>query len=116
GFSEFNVSPAAAQVNGIVRRLGFSMFAFVTTWIQYRRQKRAAIEAAVRHFDATTGRKALPRISSVIGELNGDLVVRVCHGQQKPPGRAWYLVSKDNVVLSELSFEEVVQLGECYWR
>src|SRR5262249_25609640 len=82
GFSEFNVSPAAAQVNGIVRRLGFSMFAFVTTWIQYRRQKRAAIEAAVRHFDATTGRKALPRISSVIGELNGDLVVRVCHGQQ----------------------------------
>jgi hypothetical protein len=55
-------------------------------------------------------------ISTVIGEDDAGLVVRVCYGEVKPPGRAWYRVDADWSVVGELTFEQARQFGEGYWR
>jgi hypothetical protein len=90
------------------------MFGFLSRWLEHRRRKQAAVEAAVQHFDATTGNRA--HSGGVIGEKSGNLVVRVCHGNIKPPGRAWYLVGSDGSVVAELSFDEAQEFGEGLWK
>jgi hypothetical protein len=93
------------------------MLGAVSGWFERRRRRRAAITVAVRHFEATTGGKALPAISSVIGDDARGTVVRVCFGTgQKPPRRAWYVVDADGVVVAELSFAEARRFGEDYWK
>lgn len=92
------------------------MFAVLSKWFHHRRRKRSAVEAAVRHFGAATGKQARSGISGVIGEREGNLVVRVCYGNTKPPGRAWYLIAPDGAIAGELSFEEAQGFGERRWK
>ena len=92
------------------------MFGFFSKWLQHRCGQRSAVEAAVRHFDATTGKHAHPGISGVIGEREGNFVVRICYGNTKPPGRTWYVVGSDGSVIEELSFEEAKRFDEKLWR
>jgi hypothetical protein len=93
------------------------MFGALSRWLDGRRRRRAAIAAAVRQFEATTGAEAHPGISSVIGEEARGMVVRVCHGHDiKPPGRAWYVIGADGAVIAELSFAEAGRFGERLWR
>ena len=93
------------------------MLGALSRWLEGRRRRRAAVAAAVRHFEAAGGRDALPGISRVIGEDARGTVVRVCHGADViPPGRAWYVVGPSGAVVAELSFEEAGRFGERYWR
>lgn len=85
-------------------------------WMERRRRRRVAVTAAVRHFAVVTGQQAHQNISSVIGEEAGELVVRICYGQVRPPGRAWFRVGADGQVRDELSFEEAGRFGERPWR
>jgi hypothetical protein len=85
-------------------------------WQSRQRCNRAAVDAAVQHFERTTGQKAHARISSVLAEEAGQFVVRVCYRDVKPPGRVWYRIGENNSVIAELSFEEATRLGECGWR
>jgi hypothetical protein len=92
------------------------MFGFLSKWLEQRRRKRAAVDSAVRHFDATTGKSAHAGISCVIGEKAGRFIVRVCYGEVKPPRRAWYVVAPDGSIVDEISFEQAKEFGERLWR
>jgi hypothetical protein len=86
-------------------------------WLDRRRRHRAAVAAAVRHFEATTGWEALPGISAVIGEDSRGTVVRVCHGDDvKPPRRVWSVVAASGAVAAELTLAEAGRFGERPWR
>jgi hypothetical protein len=86
------------------------MFGFLHSWLAQRRRKRAAVAAAIHHFEETSGKRA--HTGSVIGEKAGHFVVRVYFGNIKPPGRAWFIVGTDGTVLRELSFEVAQEFGE----
>ena len=92
------------------------MLTSLSRWLEQGRRKRSAVKAALHRFNTTTGKPAHPGMSSVIGEKAGDLIVRVCFGNTKPPARVWYLVGLNTSVISELSFEEAQEFGECLWR
>lgn len=92
------------------------MFARLRRWLERRRRHREAVAVACRHFEAVTGKVAHVGISSVIGEDAGGFVVRVCHGQGRPPGRAWFRVGIDGRVSGDLSFDDVQRFGEGLWR
>jgi hypothetical protein len=81
-----------------------------------RRQKRkAAIQAAVQHFDPGASKQVARRMSAVIAEPDGGYVVRVCYGNTIPPHRAWFIVGPDSFI-APLTFDEVRQYGEREWR
>lgn len=83
-------------------KLRMTMFEALSRWLEARRQRKAAIAAAVRHFEAATGARALRSMSWVIGCEPRGAVVRVCaEGHVKPPRRTWYVVG---------------QFGERAWR
>jgi hypothetical protein len=92
------------------------MLELLSKWFEQRQRKRAAVAAAVRYFEAVSGKSAHHRISSVIGEKDDQLIVRVCHGHTKPPGRSWFLVARDGSITGELSFADVQVVGGGYWR
>jgi hypothetical protein len=92
------------------------MLRMLSKWLERRRRHRAAVAVAVYHFDSVTGKDAHAGISSVIGERGDGIVVRVCHGYVKPPGRAWFVVGEHGSVVAELSFADVQRFGEEEFR
>ena len=84
--------------------------------LERRRRSRAAITAAIRHLEATTGEHGHAGISAVIGEHAGGAVVRVCYGHTRPPQRVWYVVAANGSVVAELSLAEAAGFGERRWR
>jgi hypothetical protein len=93
------------------------MLKLLSRWLEAHRQRKAAVIAAVRHFEATTGAQALAGMSCFIGRDPRGAVDRICHGTQvKPPRRVWYVVGPDRRVVAELSFAEARQFGERGWK
>ena len=90
------------------------MFGALSRWLTARAERRAAVVLAVRHFEAA-GRRAHGGLCSVIGADARGLVVRVCHGDTKPPSRAWFMVGPGGVV-TELGWAQAALLGERPWR
>ena len=89
------------------------MFAWIKLLLTTSRQQRKeALGAAIRQFESAGGRDVHPGISSVLRADNFGFVVRVYHGYTKPPGRAWFRVSREMTEIQELSFEDVRQYGE----
>ena len=80
-----------------------------------RAQRRAAIAAAVKHFEIAGG-KAVRGMCEVIGDTERGSVVRVSFGNTRPPNRIWYVVGPSGTVTAELSWTEAEQLGERPWR
>lgn len=90
------------------------MFAAFSRWLAARAHRRAVVASAVRHFEAT-GRRAIRGMCVVISEEARGAVVRVCHGDTRPPSRSWFVVGPIGVV-AELSWAEAERLGERPWR
>jgi hypothetical protein len=84
-------------------------------WFAQCKARRAAVAAALEHFKHVHDRKAHSRMSSIIAEEPNSYVVRVCHGDVRPPRRDWYRISSDGEVLGELTFADVQHFGERYW-
>jgi hypothetical protein len=83
----------------------------ISDWLQYRRQDRIAVASARRHFEANTGERSIKGMSIVVGREPRGAIVRVCSGHVKPPRRAWFVVSPDGSIVTELPVEEVQRLG-----
>ena len=81
-----------------------------------RDRHQAAVAAALEHFEATTGQVAHRSGSDVIGEDARGVLVRVCYGSSRPPGRAWFAVGGDGSVNAELTYAEAAAFGERPWR
>ncbi len=96
------------------RREGLAVFGALSRWLKTRTARREAVASAVRHFEAT-GRRAHNSLCSVIGAEARGIVVRVCHGDVKPPGRTWFVVGPCGVV-AELDWADAKGLGERAWR
>ena len=92
------------------------MLSGITKFFADRREKAAAVDAAIRRFESAPDHLAHRGISSVIHSDQFGFVVRVCYGQVIPPGRAWFRVLRGSTDVQELSFDEVTQYGENYWR
>jgi hypothetical protein len=92
------------------------MLSFVSKWLHARQRRQSAVKAAISHFEAATGNHAHSGLCEVIGEKDGNFIVRVCFGHIKPPRRKWYLIGQDYTVIAELSFDEVKPFGERGWR
>jgi hypothetical protein len=92
------------------------MLAQITRFFAGRREKAEAIGAAIRRFESAPDRSAHRGISSVLHSDELGFVVRVCYGHTRPPGRAWFRVSRGAADVQELSFDEVRQYGEKPWR
>jgi hypothetical protein len=92
------------------------MLELLSKWFEQRQRKRSAVAAAIHYFEAASGKRAHHRISCVIGEKTDQLIVRVCHGSEKPPARSWFLVARDGSITGELSFADVQVIGEGFWR
>jgi hypothetical protein len=93
-----------------------NMLAAIKRFLARRRQKAAAVDAAVRRLESETGRPAHRGISFVLHIDQLGFVVRVCHGQTKPPRRAWFRVSRDAAEVQKLSFDDVKQYEERLWK
>jgi len=81
-----------------------------------RRRRKDAVARAVHHFEEQCDKPAL--LGHVIHADAVRCVVRVCYKQKqnvKPPSRVWYSVA-DNGEIAELTFDEVRQFGELFWR
>ncbi len=93
------------------------MLKLLSRWLEVRRQRKAAVIAGIRYFEASTGERALAGLSCFIAQDPRGAVVRVCHGTQvKPPRRIWYIVGPDGEIVADLSLAEVRQFGERGWK
>jgi hypothetical protein len=87
------------------------MFGVFSMLIESLRQDRAAVRAAVRHFEMG-GERAHWSMCRVIATRPGYVIVRVCFGSTKPRMCAWYRVSGADSVIRELTAKEAEQYGE----
>jgi hypothetical protein len=87
------------------------MFAEFWRWWTPPARRRAAVAAAVRHFEAG-GQRARPDECQVIGRDGRGLVVRVCFGDMIPCPRTWLVAAPNGEMVGELSWEEAERLGE----
>jgi hypothetical protein len=84
------------------------------TWLKIRRRKSAAVEVAVRTFEAQRKLRAMGGCVLRIDETQA--IVRVMfEGNRKPPERAWYAVHSANGDVTELAFDQVAEI-ETAWR
>jgi hypothetical protein len=90
-------------------RRGFGVFAAFSRWLTARSERGTLVAAAIEHFEAR-GQRAIHGMCRVIGDLARGAVVRVCHGDPRPPHRAWFVVGPLGVV-AELSWAEAERLG-----
>lgn len=58
----------------------------------------------------------LPEKCEVIGTLEDNRVVRLCYGNSRPPGRRWFVVTREGVLLREIDLKEASKYGEVPWR
>lgn len=88
----------------------------VSRYFAERRERQEAIAAARQYFEDATGSGSHRGLTSVIHADPSFMIVRVCYGRTKPPGRAWFRVARSPRSIDELSFEDVTQYGERHWR
>jgi hypothetical protein len=63
---------------------GFGVFAAFSRWLTARSERRTLVAAAIQHFEAA-GQRAIHDMCAVIGNEARGAVVRVCHGDTRPP-------------------------------
>jgi hypothetical protein len=88
------------------------MFRLLSRFRAWQARRREAAAVAIRCFEAQTGGRGDPRTTYVIHEDAAGYVVRVCHGDARPPHRAWVWVAADFAHSRVLTFAEVEPLGE----
>jgi hypothetical protein len=80
-----------------------------------RRRIREAERRAVAAFEAT-GRGTVAW-TGIVSSNAQETVIRVCFGHTRPPTRNWFAVSSQpDAPVRELSWDEVVPMGEKPWR
>jgi len=87
----------------------------ITRFFTEKRQRAHATDTAIRHFESTTGGRAHRSSTAVLHSDEFAVVVRVCHGRQKPHCRTWLRISGTPAEIHELTFDEVTQYGEKHW-
>lgn len=86
----------------------------VRNWLKIRQRKAAAVEVAVRTFEAQRKLRAMGGCVLRIDETQA--IVRVMFvGNRKPPERAWYAVRSANGEVTELASDQVAEI-ETPWR
>lgn len=76
-----------------------------------------ARQAAIRHFETSTGAHAIESMCWVVGRRRNELIVRICHGDTTPPRRRWFAVPRaGNGQIRELTLEEAQEFVEPVWR
>ena len=88
-------------------------------WLRRWRAKNARIREATRRALAAfrqSGRGA-GYMTWIVRRTDDETVVRVCFGQARPPGRAWFAVpAPADAPVRELSWDDVVPMGDKPWR
>jgi hypothetical protein len=94
------------------------MIKLLANWLKRGRDQQEMLSRALQHFEAATGKWAIPDMSRVLLENDRGFIVRVCYYSGSiPPSRVWYsFPTSADESIEELSFEEVRQLGEGPWR
>ena len=90
------------------------MLGRVKAWLRERHSKQAAVERALGTFRET--RDAVPMGVFVLRHDPRQTIVRVMYMTDHiPPDRAWFVVSREDGEVRELSFDEVAHL-ESPWH
>lgn len=80
-----------------------------------RTRLRGAEERALAAFGASG--RGTRGSTAIVHSTADETVVRVTFGATRPPRRAWFAVpARADAPVRELSFEDVVPLGEKPWR
>jgi hypothetical protein len=91
------------------------MLPLLYNYFAERRERQEAIAAARQYFEDATGSFSHRGLASVIHADPSSMIVRVCYGRTKPPGRAWFRVARSPRSIEELAFEDVTKYGERPW-
>ena len=93
------------------------MFQSIKSLIGRRRLHRAAISAALAAFHENSEERPIKNMVSVVASDGTRLIVQVCFGDTRPPGRAWFAVVREDRLATQLTVEEVNEVYDVpVWR
>ena len=72
-----------------------------------RRLGRAAVSIALATFTSSSNEQAHAHLSHVVWSDEARLIVQICFGTTRPPRRAWFSVTRDNLSVTPMTFEQV---------
>ena len=93
------------------------MFKSVKSLIAQHRIHRSAISAALAAFRMNSDERPSKSMTIVVASDDDRLIVRVCFGTTRPPGRAWFTVARRDLAATPLTFDEVKEVYDVpIWR
>ena len=93
------------------------MFKSVRSLIAQHRIRRSAISAALAAFRMNSDERPIKSMTIVVATDDDRLIVRVCFGTTRPPGRAWFAVARIDLATTPLTFDEVNEVYDVpIWR